>query len=171
MEVKSGKNDLVNITQFNEGISTQFVPYWNGLLHVVGNIENGVILRRYDWDGIIADCESFEATYLNTSGFCEQCPFSQIPNFLEGVMATAASNNITDCKQIAQDNDIIYLYCMKKYRARSFKIIVILSIVISLCLLAIFLYFRYGRLKTVNKLEVAGSRVIKSPMIRPGGSS
>ena len=170
MEVGSGKNDLINITQFNQDISTQFVPYWNGLLHVVGNIEDGVILRRYDWEGIMADCESFESTYLNTSGFCEQCPFSQIPNYVESVIATAASNNITDCKQIAQDNDVIYLYCLQKQRARSSRIILILSIIAALCIF-IFIMFLYFKSKTVNKIITTKLPVIRSPAIPPARSS
>jgi len=170
MEVGSGKSNLVNITQFNQDISSQFVPYWNGLLHVVGNIENGVILRRYDWNGIIADCESFESTYLNTSGFCEQCPFSQIPNYVEGVIAAAASNNITDCKQIAQDNDIIYLYCIQKQRARSSWIILILSIIAALGIF-IFIMILYFKSKMANKIITIRSPVIRSPAIPPARSS
>ena len=166
MEVGSGKNDLINITQFNQDISTQFVPYWNGLLHVVGNIEDGVILRRYDWEGIMADCESFESTYLNTSGFCEQCPFSQIPNYVEGVIAAAASNNITDCKQIAQDNDVIYLYCLQKQRAGSSWIILILSIIAALVIIIVIIFF-YFKSKTANKIITTRSPIIRSPAIPP----
>lgn len=110
MEVSNSKR-VIQKTQFNTDIKRQFVPYWNGLLHLVGNVENGVIIRRYDWDNVIKECEEYEKNYLNTENFCESCLFYDIPSSVERIISDAHSRGITDCKIIAQDNDIVFTYC------------------------------------------------------------
>ena len=104
---------------FNVGLDKQFVPFWNGLIHLIGVVKNDVITMRYDWNQIIKECEQFEKEYLNTSGFCESCVFYKMPSYLKGVMRDADAAGLSDCKVIAKDNDIIYTYCMERQRTRS----------------------------------------------------
>lgn len=117
METGGGKGEA-HATVFNVGLAKQFVPFWNGLMHLIGSIENHVITMRYDWYNIIRECEEFESKYLNTSGFCESCVFYEMPSYLNEVMRQAESEGQTDCKLIAKDNDIIYTYCSERQRTR-----------------------------------------------------
>lgn len=117
MEVKGGKGKE-QATEFNVGLNKQFVPFWNGLIHLIGVIENDVITMRYDWYNIIKECETFEKEYLNTTGFCESCVFYEMPSYLKEVMQKAQEDGITDCKEIAKDNDIIYTFCVERKRTR-----------------------------------------------------
>lgn len=105
-------------TAFNVGLDKQFIPFWNGLMHLIGVIKNHVITMRYDWYNIISECETFEKEYLNTSGFCESCVFYQMPSYLNEVLDKAAQDGLTDCKEIAKDNDIIYTFCIERKRTR-----------------------------------------------------
>lgn len=119
MEAKGGKGGLeVGQSGFNTGLNKQFVPFWNGLMHLIGVIKDDVITMRYDWDNIIQECEEFEKNYLNTQGFCESCVFYEMPSYLDGVMRDADARGATDCKEIAKDNDIIYSYCVERRRTR-----------------------------------------------------
>lgn len=104
-----------DVTVFNTDIAKQFVPYWNGLLHVVARVDpdtDGILIRRYDWDAMREECQQFQSDYLQSQDFCDHCAFSQIPAWLENQMA--GSTWIWDCKTIAQDNDILYTYCVQK---------------------------------------------------------
>ena len=119
MEAKGGKGGLeVGESGFNVGLNKQFVPFWNGLMHLIGVVKNDVITMRYDWHNIIKECEQFEGKYLNTSGFCESCVFYEMPSYLEGVMRDAERRGATDCKEIARDNDIVYTFCRERQRTR-----------------------------------------------------
>lgn len=117
MEAKGGKGKVLE-TVFNVGLDKQFVPFWNGLIHLIGKIQNDVITMRYDWYNIIRECEIFEKNYLNTSGFCESCIFYEMPSYLKGVMAQAEAAGLYDCKEIAKDNDIIYTFCRERQQTR-----------------------------------------------------
>lgn len=117
MESKGGKGEA-HATVFNVGIDKQFVPFWNGLMHLIGVIENHVITMRYDWYNIISECEEFESKYLNTKGFCESCVFYEMPSYLKQVMRKADEDGVSDCKLIAKDNDIIYTYCMERQQTK-----------------------------------------------------
>lgn len=117
MEVKGGKG-ANRETAFNVGLDKQFIPFWNGLMHLIGVIKNHVITMRYDWYNIISECETFEKEYLNTSGFCESCVFYQMPSYLNEVLDKAKQDGLTDCKEIAKDNDIIYTFCIERKRTR-----------------------------------------------------
>jgi predicted nucleic acid-binding Zn ribbon protein len=117
MEAKGGKGKI-HETVFNVGLDKQFVPFWNGLIHLIGVIKNDVITMRYDWYNIIRECEDFEKNYLNTSGFCESCVFYKMPSYLKGVMKQAEAAGLSDCKEIAKDNDILYTYCRERQRVR-----------------------------------------------------
>lgn len=117
MEAQGGKGKNHN-TVFNVGLDKQFVPFWNGLIHLIGVIQNDVITMRHDWYDIIDECENFEKNYLNTSGFCESCVFYEMPSYLKGVMAQADAAGLTDCKEIAKDNDIIYSFCRERQQTR-----------------------------------------------------
>lgn len=105
--------------KFNKDLGKQFVPFWNGLIHLVGNIEKGTIIRRSDWSNIIQECEQFEKDFLNTSAFCESCTFYGMPSFLESRWKQAKEAGINDCKKMAQDNDFLYLYCMEKEKGKN----------------------------------------------------
>lgn len=118
MEAKGGKGPIRETT-FNVGLNKQFVPFWNGLIHLIGVIKNDVITMRYDWYNIIRECETFEKEYLNTTGFCESCVFYEMPSFLKQVMRDADAKGLTDCKQIAQDHDIIYTFCIERQQTRT----------------------------------------------------
>lgn len=117
MEATGGKGK-VHETTFNVGLNQQFVPFWNGLMHLIGVVKDHVITMRYDWYNIIKECEIFEKEYLNTSGFCESCVFNEMPSYLNGVLQQAWKDGITDCKEIARDNDIIYTFCVERKRTR-----------------------------------------------------
>lgn len=117
MEVKGGKGKQ-HETVFNIGLNKQFVPFWNGLMHLIGVIKNDVITMRYDWYNIIRECETFEKEYLNTNGFCESCVFYEMPSFLNETLKNAQTQGFTDCKLIAKDNDIIYTFCIERQRTR-----------------------------------------------------
>lgn len=134
MEVTNTKK-RVDKTQFNVDISKQFVPYWNGLLHLVGNVKNGVIIRRYDWDDVIQECEKFEKDYMVTENFCETCGFYDIPLSVDRIIRDANSRGVYDCKMIAEDNDIVYTVCIKRYRAR--RNLIIGLVILFLLLVAI----------------------------------
>jgi len=108
-------------TAFNVDLEKQFVPYWNGLLHLVARVEDRNLVRRYDWDRVIRDCEAFESNYVNTENFCESCPFLQIPSFVR-----EKTRGVWDCKKVAQDNDVVYIYWAERKRK-------ILIVIISLC--------------------------------------
>lgn len=119
MEAKGGKGGLeVGTSGFNTGLNQQFVPFWNGLMHLIGVIKDDVITMRYDWHKIIKECEQFERDYLNTRGFCESCVFYEMPSFLNGVMRDAEKRGLSDCKEIARDNDIIFSFCRERQRTR-----------------------------------------------------
>lgn len=140
MEIENVRR-VKNDTRFNVNITKQWIPYWNGLLHVIGTLEDGVIVRRYDWDRVIADCEAFEAAYMNTSGFCESCVFSQIPPFLQSRLAQKPAS--MDCKTFAQDNDIVYHYCIEqteKYTHSISILAIVCAVVAGLCVLALIVY-------------------------------
>jgi len=117
MEAKGGKGKVAE-TVFNIGLDKQFVPFWNGLIHLIGVIKNDVITMRYDWYNIIRECETFEKDYLNTTGFCESCVFYEMPSYLKEVMTQADAAGLSDCKEIAKDNDIIYTYCRERQQTR-----------------------------------------------------
>jgi len=141
MEITNDKISVRN-TKFNENINKQFVPYWNGLLHLVGKIENGVLIRRYDWENIIKDCENFEKDYLNTLDFCENCMFSELPSYLDNVIQTANQAGVYDCKQIAQDNDIIFSYCDQIQKTKKKLTIFIGVLVATVIILVVVFYFK-----------------------------
>lgn len=136
MEAKGGKGKI-HETVFNVGLDKQFVPFWNGLIHLIGVIKNDVITMRYDWYNIIKECEEFEKDYLNTSGFCESCIFYEMPSYLKGVMAQADAAGLSDCKEIAKDNDIIYTFCRERQQERR-KLRLILLLLLLLLLLLVF---------------------------------
>lgn len=136
MEAKGGKGKI-HETVFNVGLDKQFVPFWNGLIHLIGVIKNDVITMRYDWYNIIKECEEFEKDYLNTSGFCESCVFYEMPSYLKGVMAQADAAGLSDCKEIAKDNDIIYTFCRERQQERR-KLRLILLLLLLLLLLLVF---------------------------------
>lgn len=128
MEVTGGKGKPIETT-FNVGLNKQFVPFWNGLIHLIGVIKNDVITMRYDWYNINNECETFEKEYLNTNGFCESCVFYEMPSYLTGVLADAHAKGITDCKQIAKDNDIIYTFCRQRQReTRRLRLLIVLLV-------------------------------------------
>lgn len=135
MEAKGGKGKVVE-TVFNVGLANQFVPFWNGLIHLIGVIKNDVITMRHDWYNIIRECEDFEKNYLNTSGFCESCVFYEMPSYLKQVMADADAAGIYDCKEIARDNDIIYTFCRERQQTRRRLRWVIVLLLLLICLLA-----------------------------------
>lgn len=139
MEVKGGKGKT-HETVFNVGLNKQFVPFWNGLMHLIGTIKNDVITMRYDWYNIIHECETFEKNYLNTNGFCESCVFYEMPSFLKETLQTADSQGITDCKVIAQDNDIIYTFCRERQRTRRRMRLLILFLLFVIILLGLRLF-------------------------------
>lgn len=134
MEVAGGKGES-HQTVFNVGLNQQFVPFWNGLMHLIGVIKNDVITMRYDWYDIISECEQFEKNYLNTSGFCESCVFYEMPAYLKGVMAEADAAGLYDCKQIAKDNDIIYTFCRERKRTRRKLRTILFLLLLCLCIL------------------------------------
>lgn len=135
MEVSNAKGGGRGTT-FNVDLDKQFIPFWNGLMHLIGVIKNDVITMRYDWDNIIEECEDFEKSYMTTDGFCESCVFYQMPAFLHQVMKDARSQGISDCKVIARDNDIIYTFCRQQQRTRGRLrlLIVLLAILVLLVL-------------------------------------
>jgi hypothetical protein len=134
MEAKGGKGKI-HETVFNVGLDKQFVPFWNGLIHLIGVIKNDVITMRYDWYNIIKECEEFEKDYLNTSGFCESCVFYEMPSYLKGVMAQADAAGLSNCKEIAKDNDIIYTYCRERQQTRRKLRLIILFLLLLIVLL------------------------------------
>jgi hypothetical protein len=136
MEAKGGKGKI-HETVFNVGLDKQFVPFWNGLIHLIGVIKNDVITMRYDWYNVIKECEEFEKDYLNTTGFCETCVFYEMPSYLKGVMDQADAAGLSDCKQIAKDNDIIYTYCRERQQTRR-RLRLILLFLFLLILLLVF---------------------------------
>lgn len=159
MEVTGGKGKQFETT-FNVGLNKQFVPFWNGLMHLIGIIKNDVITVRYDWYDIINECETFEKEYLNTEGFCESCIFYQMPSFLKEVMAQADAAGITDCKEIAKDNDIIYTFCRERQQTRRR-----LRFIIFLLLLVLFLFFFWDKIKTflVPKIKLYYQKIMNRP--------
>ena len=134
MEAKGGKGKI-HETVFNVGLDKQFVPFWNGLIHLIGVIKNDVITMRYDWYNVIKECEDFEKNYLNTSGFCESCVFYEMPSYLKAVMTQADVAGLSDCKEIAKDNDIIYTYCRERQQTRRKLRLIILLLLLLLVLL------------------------------------
>lgn len=134
MEAKGGKGKI-HETVFNVGLDKQFVPFWNGLIHLIGVIKNDVITMRYDWYNIIKECEEFEKDYLNTSGFCESCVFYEMPSYLKGVMDQAEAAGLSNCKEIAKDNDIIYTYCRERQQTRRKLRLIILFLLLLIVLL------------------------------------
>lgn len=136
MEAQGGKGKI-HETVFNAGLDKQFVPFWNGLMHLIGVIKNDVITMRYDWYNIIKECEEFEKNYLNTSGFCESCVFYEMPSYLKTVMTQADAAGLSDCKEIAKDNDIIYTYCRERQQTRR-KLRLIILLLLLLLLLLVF---------------------------------
>lgn len=106
---------------FNVDLGNQFVPFWNGLIHLVGKVENGTVIRRTDWKNVIQECKEFEKNYLNSNGFCESCTFFGMPDFLEKKMEEAKAFGLSDCKQIAKDNDYLYLYCVETTQPKKNK--------------------------------------------------
>ena len=134
MEAQGGKGKI-HETTFNVGLDKQFVPFWNGLMHLIGTIKNHVITMRYDWYNIIKECEDFEKNYLNTSGFCESCVFYEMPSYLKGVMAQADAAGLTDCKEIAKDHDIIYTFCRERQQTRRRLRLVLLFLLLLLGIL------------------------------------
>lgn len=132
---------------FNVDLGKQFVPFWNGLIHLVGRVENGTIIRRYDWTDIIQECENFEKNYMNSTSFCESCTFYGMPSYLEKKMEEAKQAGITDCKTIAKDNDFLFLYCQEKMEKRGkgwVWIPLILLLLLLFCVVGVIL------LKSVN---------------------
>ncbi len=134
MEAKGGKGKI-HETVFNVGLDKQFVPFWNGLIHLIGVIKNDVITMRYDWYNVIKECEEFEKDYLNTTGFCESCVFYEMPSYLKGVMDQADAAGLSDCKQIAKDNDIIYTYCRERQHTRRRLRLILLFLLLLILLL------------------------------------
>ena len=134
MEAKGGKGKI-HETVFNVGLDKQFVPFWNGLIHLIGVIKNDVITMRYDWYNVIKECEEFEKDYLNTTGFCESCVFYEMPSYLKGVMDQADAAGLSDCKQIAKDNDIIYTYCRERQQTRRRLRLILLFLLLLILLL------------------------------------
>lgn len=139
MEVTGGKGKN-HETTFNVGLNQQFVPFWNGLMHLIGVIKNDVITMRYDWYDVIKECETFEKNYLNTSGFCESCVFYEMPSYLNDVLKKAQMEGITDCKEIAKDNDIIYTFCMERQRTK--RSLWLLIVFLLLIIIGFILWFR-----------------------------
>lgn len=136
MEAKGGKGKVLE-TMFNLELEKQFVPFWNGLIHLIGVIKNDVITMRYDWYNIIRECETFEKDYLDTKGFCQTCVFYEMPSYLKGIMSQAGSAGLSDCKEIAKDNDIIYTYCRERQQTRR-RLRWILFLLLSLLCVLIF---------------------------------
>lgn len=101
-------------------------------MHLIGVIKNNVITMRYDWYNIINECEIFEKNYLNTTGFCESCVFYEMPSYLKDVMKQAENVGLTDCKEIAKDNDIIYTYCRERKRTKRFLRIILFFLILLL---------------------------------------
>lgn len=169
MEAKGGKGKI-HETVFNVGLDKQFVPFWNGLMHLIGVIKNDVITMRYDWYNIIKECEEFETNYLNTSGFCESCVFYEMPSYLKGVMAQAEAAGLRDCKEIAKDNDIIYTYCRERQQTRQ-KLRLIILFLLLLIVLLIFgseIKVFFVRLRTmVQQKKNALMTKLKKPSTTP----
>ena len=137
---------------FNQDLGKQFVPFWNGLIHLVGRVEQGTILRRFDWNNIIQECENFERDYLNTSNFCESCLFSQIPSFLETSLEEADKVGIQDCKKMAQDNDLIYLYCIeKKFGKKKVWLVFWIVFFVLICIIVGFIIFQRYKKHDLSK--------------------
>lgn len=164
MEVSNTRR-RIDKTEFNKEISKQFVPYWNGLLHLVANVEDGVIVRRYDWNNVIHDCEKFEQEYLNTENFCESCLFYNIPSDVEEIVTKANLQGIYDCKQIAQDNDIVYTYCIQRKKKSRTNILVVALIVSLIVLGGVFVYFRFY--KRVAPVVLAPAPLATVPIVKP----
>jgi len=105
-------------TGFNANIRHQWIPYWNGLLHLAANInKNNMIERNYDWEEINRRCKEYSDDYLDDPTFCEDCAFSEIPGYLKNKMTEARRSGFgiwSNCKTIAGDNDIIYVYCNQR---------------------------------------------------------
>lgn len=146
MEAKGGKGPIQETT-FNVGLNKQFVPFWNGLMHLIGVIKNDVITMRYDWYNIIHECEVFEKEYLNTHGFCESCVFYEMPSFLKQVMRDADAKGMTDCKQIAQDHDIIYTFCIERQQTKRRLRLLIFFLFL---MIMIFVWWLYRKMKVVS---------------------
>lgn len=128
-------------TTFNTNIEKQFIPYWNGMLHLVGRVDDDILIKRYDWDNILRECKTFERSYMNTKDYCESCPFGQMPDYLR------ERAKGWDCKELAQDNDIIYTYCVERRR----RMILIRAGVAAGLLVMVFIaayMFLYGRKTT-----------------------
>jgi hypothetical protein len=156
MEVVGGKGKA-HETVFNVGLNKQFVPFWNGLMHLIGVIQNDVITMRYDWHNIIHECEDFEKNYLNTNGFCESCVFYEMPSYLDLVMENAQKAGATDCKEIAKDNDIVYTFCAERQRTR-WRLRLVIGVL--LLLVAAFLFWAW-------KQQPSSSKLISSPIAPP----
>lgn len=168
MEVSNTKR-RIDKTEFNKDISRQFVPYWNGLLHLVADLENGVLVRRYDWDNIIRECEQYEHDYLNTENFCEACIFYDIPRKLESTLQRAHEQGIYDCKQIAQDNDIVYTYCIEKQQQKRLFVMWIV-LMIGLIVVAGFLLYRSNATQPVVVSPVFSSPRASPPLPATSGA-
>lgn len=143
MEIVNIKN-IKSETKFNVDISRQWIPYWNGLLHLIGDVEEGVVIRRYDWDKMVEECNDFQTKYLNTGDFCNQCLFATIPEYLRQRMAQKPPD--MSCKAFAQDNDILYIYCRDQLEStRSLEIwaIVLICTAIILVLGMMCYYFLF----------------------------
>lgn len=151
MEAAGGKGKI-HATVFNVDLNKQFVPFWNGLIHLIGVIHNDVITMRYDWYDIIHECENFEKNYLNTSGFCESCVFYEMPSYLKEVMNQAKATGLSDCKEIAKDNDIIYTYCRQRQRESRFLWTIVFLVVIFFILVFSWKYIKLGTQMVSTKI-------------------
>jgi hypothetical protein len=142
-KVQAGK------TTFNTDIEKQFIPYWNGLLHLVARVDNENIVRRYDWDRIVRDCEDFEKRYMNTSGFCESCAFYTIPSYLDTKISPWRFHN---CKRLAQDNDVLFLDCKEKQDRLIVIVVAIILVGLSLIIGGVLVwYYRESIFAIFNK--------------------
>lgn len=135
MEITGEQNN----TQFNTNITTQWIPYWNGMLHLIGDVnKDHMIERTYDWDRVEKDCRTYAQNYLKDPDYCDRCAFSEIPPFLASKMESFSLFH--DCKEIAGDNDILYTYCHR--RQRMWRTIVFsMSAIVMLALLIWFVFF------------------------------
>lgn len=123
-----------NNTQFNTDIITEWIPYWNGLLHLIGDVnpDTHMIERTYDWDRVQRDCRTYAQNYLNDPTYCDRCAFSMIPSFLAARMQAARRSGFhfwQDCKQMAEDNDILYAYCRSRQKRWRLVLLFVLSAV------------------------------------------
>jgi len=120
---------MTETTIFNKDLDKQWIPFWNGMIHLVGEVQDGVITRRHDWEQIMVECQQFEHDFLTNNSYCESLPIGSISSYLED--RTMAVGLGSDCKFIAQDFDLLYFYCQrKKFRLWTMVVVFLVMLIL-----------------------------------------